>query len=258
MILTFDIGNANIAMHCVENGEALCRFVLSSNKERTADEYSAVMELLADKKGIGLADAGGAIIASVVPQLTGVLAAAVRFCTGKQPLIIGPGVKTGLNIRMDAPTELGGDLVAAAVGAIGTYPLPCIVIDMAAATAVGVIDSKGCYIGGLICTGVATGQSSLSQSASQLPNVSLRAPGRVIGRNTVDSMQSGLIYGSAAMIDGVIGRVEAELGERASVVATGDIAAGIIPHCIRRDITIDPDLVMRGLWRIYKKNRDKD
>lgn len=257
MILTFDIGNANIVMHCVENGEAVCRFVLSSNKERTADEYSAVMELLASKKGVRLSDAGGAIIASVVPQLTDVLAAAVRFCAGIQPLIVGPGVKTGLNIRMDAPTELGGDLVAAAVGAQGVYPLPCIVIDMAAATAVGVIDSKGSYIGGLICTGVATGQSSLSSSASQLPNVSLRAPGKVIGKNTVDGMQSGLIYGSAAMLDGVIARIEAELGEKAAVVATGDIAADIIPYCTRTDIAIDPDLVMRGLWNIYRKNRDK-
>ncbi|MGN1001917.1 MAG: type III pantothenate kinase [Oscillospiraceae bacterium] len=257
MILTYDIGNANIVMHCVENGEALCRFVLSSNKERTPDEYAAVMELLAAKKGVRLADAAGAVIASVVPQLTDVLAAAVRFCAGVQPLIVGPGVKTGLNIRMDAPNELGGDLVAAAVGAQGVYPLPCILIDMAAATAVGVLDGKGCYIGGLICTGVATGQTSLSRSASQLPNVSLRAPGKVIGKNTVDGMQSGLIYGAAAMLDGVIDRIEAELGQRAAVVATGDIAAAIIPYCRRDDIVIDHDLVMRGLWNIYKKNRDK-
>lgn len=257
MILTLDIGNASIVMHCVENGETVCRFVLSSNKERTPDEYSVVMELLAVRNGISLPDAAGAIIASVVPQLTDVLAEAVRRCAGIQPLIVGPGVKTGLNIRMDAPTELGGDLVAAAVGAQGVYPLPCIVIDMAAATAVGVIDSSGCYVGGLICTGVSTGQSSLSRTASQLPNVSLRAPGRVIGKNTVDGMQSGLVYGSAAMLDGIISRIESELGERASVVATGDIASYIIPYCQRTDIVIDHDLVMRGLWNIYRKNRDR-
>ena len=150
MILTFDIGNENIVMCCVENGTRLSRFELSTNKTRTADEYSVVMGLLAKKNGIDLLEAEGSIIASVVPQLTGVVAEAVKSCTGSRPLIVGPGLKSGLNIRMDAPTELGGDLVAAGVAAVERYPLPCIFIDLGTATAVGVIDGRGSYVGGLM------------------------------------------------------------------------------------------------------------
>ena len=254
MILTFDIGNMNIVMCCVAQGERLCRFVLSTEKTRTADEYSAVMELLADKNGIDLAAAEGSIIASVVPQLTGVIAQSVLRCTGTYPLIVGPGVKSGLNIRMDTPTELGGDLVAAGVAAVERFPLPCIIVDMGTATAVGVLDAAGCYIGGLICPGVGLSQSGLAKSASQLPDVSLETPKRVIGKNTRDGMRSGLIYGTAAMLDGVIARVEAELGSACSVVVTGDSAREILPCCTRRDIVLDEDLVMRGLWSIYWRN----
>ena len=257
MILTFDIGNASIVMCCVENGARLCRFTLSTNKARTADEYSVIMDLLAKKNGIDLFRATGSIIASVVPQLTGVLADAVTSCTGVRPLIVGPGVKSGLNIRMDAPTELGGDLVAAGVAAVERYPLPCIVIDMGTATAVGVIDSKGCYIGGLICPGVDLSRSSLAKNASQLPDVSLEMPKRVIGKNTNDSMRSGLIYGTAAMLDGVIRRVEEELNAPCSIVITGDSAREIIPCCSRSDFAYDEDLIMRGLWSIYRRNTCK-
>ena len=257
MILTIDIGNASIVVNCVENAEKRCRFVLAADKTRSADEYAALMHLIAAQNGENLSSAAGAIIASVVPQLTGVTAAAVERCTGKRSLIVGPGVRSGLNIRMDTPTELGGDLVAAAVAAVERYPLPCIIIDMGTATAVGVIDSRGCYIGGLICPGVSLSQYSLARSASQLPDVSLDRPKRVIGKNTRDSMQSGIIYGAAAMVDGVIERVEAELGApAASVVATGVSSEVILPYCRRQDILSDPDLVMRGLWSIWKKNRE--
>ncbi|MBE6914366.1 MAG: type III pantothenate kinase [Ruminococcaceae bacterium] len=257
MILTFDIGNANIALCCVDNGEKLCSFCLSTNDSRTPDEYVVIMSLLAERRGIDLKSAAGAVIASVVPQLTPVISAAVETLIGKQPLLVGPGVKSGLNIRMDSPGELGCDLVAAAVAAIEKYPLPCIIIDMGAATAVGVIDAAGCYIGGLICPGIALSHSGLASGASQLPNVSLAVPKRVIGKNTVDSMQSGLIHGSAAMLDGVIDRVEAELGSAATVVVTGHDAGVLLPFCRRSDMIHDEDLIMRGLWSIYCRNRDK-
>ena len=257
MILTIDIGNASLVFCFVENGEKRCRFVMSADKNRTADEYAAMMQLLAAQKGISLSEVSGTVIASVVPQLTGVTALAVERCTGQRPLIVGPGVKSGLNIRMEDPTELGGDLVAAAVAAVERFPLPCIIIDMGTATAVGVIDAKGCYVGGLICPGVSLSQYSLARSASQLPDVSLDRPKRVIGRNTRDSMRSGIIHGTAAMIDGVIDRVEAELGETAaSVVATGVSAELIVPCCRREGILLDEDLVMHGLWSIWRKNRD--
>ena len=256
MIMTLDVGNASIAVCCVEDGRRLCRFQLSSDKGRSTDEYAALMTLLAAGSGIELSAAAGAVIASVVPQLTEVLAQAVQRCTSRRPLIVGPGVKSGLNIRMDDPTELGGDLVAAAVGASERYPLPCIIVDMGTATAVGVIDRKGSYIGGLICPGVGLGQSSLAQSASQLPDVSLDKPKRIIGKNTRDSMQSGIIHGAAAMLDGVLERVESELGQSAaSVVVTGERAGVIVPNCRRDGIVIDKDLVMYGLWCIWKRNR---
>ena len=259
MILTLDIGNACITVCCVENGSRLCRFQLASDKYRTTDEYAVCMSLLAERSGIELSRASGAIIASVVPQLSAVLSPAVRRCTGHTPLIVGPGVRSGLNIRMDDPTELGGDLAAAAVAAVERYPLPCIIVDMGTATAVGVIDAKGCYIGGLICPGVGLSQSSLAQSASQLPDVSLETPKRVIGKNTRDSMQSGLIFGAAAMLDGVLDRVEAELGSpAASVVVTGESAAIVVPNCRRSGISIDEDLVMYGLWSIWRRNRGTD
>lgn len=257
MILTIDIGNANLVVCCVENGEKRCRFVLSAGETRTEDEYAALLGLLAGQHGIDLAGATGAIIASVVPQLTGTVARAVALCTGQRPLIVGPGVRSGLNIRMDAPTELGGDLVAAAVAAVERYPLPCVFLDMGTATAVGVIDGKGNYVGGLICPGVSLSRYSLARSASQLPDVSLERPRRVIGKNTRDSMQSGIIFGAAAMVDGVLDRIEAELGEpAATVVATGDTAGVILPCCRRTGILLDEDLVMRGLWSIWRRNRE--
>lgn len=256
MILTLDIANACVTVCCVEAGRRLCRFHLASDKSRTTDEYAAYITLLAGSAGIDLQRAAGAVIASVVPQLTAVVAPAVQRCTGRAPLIVGPGVRSGLNIRMDDPTELGGDLVAAAVAAAERYPLPCIIVDMGTATAVGVIDGKGCYIGGLICPGIGLSQSSLAQSASQLPDVSLEKPKRIIGKNTRDSMQSGLIHGAAAMLDGVLDRVESELGcPAASVVVTGESAGVVIPNCRRSGITIDEDLVMYGLWCIWRRNR---
>ena len=259
MILTVDIGNASIEVCCVENKEKYCRFVLASDRTRSIDEYAAVMLLLAANKGVELTRISGAIIASVVPQLTGTISEAIERCTGCRPLIVGPGVKSGLNIRMDAPTELGGDLVAAAVAALERYPLPCLIIDMGTATAIGVLDAAGCYIGGLICPGVSMSQYSLARSASQLPDVSLDRPKRVIGKNTRDSMQSGIIHGIAAMLDGVIARVESELGGRAaSIVATGVSSGVILPFCQRKDIQFDEDLVMRGLWNIWCKNRENN
>ena len=259
MILTLDIGNANIVVCCVKDGRRLCRFLLSSDKSRTADEYAAYLTLLAEAGGMDLTEAAGAVVASVVPQLTAVLVPAVRRCTGHIPMVVGPGVRSGLNIRMDDPTELGGDLAAAAVAAAERYPLPCVIVDMGTAAAFGVLDEKGCYIGGLICPGVGLGQSGLAQSASQLPDVSLETPKRIIGKNTRESMRSGLIHGAAAMLDGILDRIETELGRPlASAVVTGESAGMIVPNCRRSGIVIDEDLVMYGLWSIWRRNHGAD
>ncbi|MBR1660151.1 MAG: type III pantothenate kinase [Oscillospiraceae bacterium] len=257
MILTLDVGNSSIVLCLVENGDRLARFVLASNRDRTADEYSVLMELLARREGMDLHTAQGAIIASVVPHLTPVISQAVLACTGRQPLTVGPGVRSGLNIRMDDPAELGGDLVAAAVAVLGDYPLPCVIVDMGTATAVGVIDGKGSYIGGLICPGLSLSRDGLARGASQLSEVNIDLPKRLIGRNTRDSMRSGLIYGTAAMLDGILARIEEDLGEQVSVVVTGEAANDVIPCCRRPGILVDDDLIMRGLWRIYCRNREQ-
>ena len=255
MILTLDIGNAAIVICCVDRGECLRRFVLSSNLDRTADEYTALITLLSQQADVELFAISGAIVASVVPRLTPVLCRAVEQLTGQAPLVVGPGLKSGLNIRMDDPTELGGDLVAAAVAAIERYPLPCVVVDMGKATAIGVIDQRGAYVGGLICPGMALSSSSLAEETSQLRDVSLEPPQHTIGKNTRDSMRSGILYGTAAMLDGLVTRIEEELGAPASVILTGDGAADIVPLCRHENVMLDEDLVMRGLWRIYTKNR---
>lgn len=256
MIVTLDIGNSAISLCCAEDGRRLARFALSSDKERTADEYAVLMEVMAAREGLRLRDAAGAIAASVVPALTPVLRSAVEKATGRRALLVGPGVKSGLNIRMDDPAELGGDLVAAAVAALERYALPCVFVDMGAATAVGVLDGKGNYVGGLICPGVAMSLRSLTRDASQLSDIILGSPRGVIGRNTRDSMVSGLIYGNAAMLDGIIDRVEDALESPVSVVLTGEGAREIVRYCRREGMVVNEDLVMQGLCSIYARNRD--
>jgi type III pantothenate kinase len=255
MVLTLDIGNTNISMGAVDEDGIIFSGRLSAVKSRSTDEYAVLLRLIADQHGFDLRAVEGAIISSVVPQLTPVLRDAVKFAAGKTPLVVGPGVKSGLNIRIDDPAELGADFVAAAVAACASYPLPCITIDMGTATALGVLDGNGTYIGGAISPGVMVSLDALAAGTSQLPHVSLEAPAAAIGRSTVSCMKSGLVFGTAAMLDGLIDRFEEQLGQTASVVATGDWAEVIIPHCRRNDILIDPELNMRGLWLIWNKNK---
>ncbi len=254
MVLTLDISNSSIIVGGMEDGQAAFTLRLSTDLNRTTDEYAALLSFSATQKSVSLSDAEGAIISSVVPQLTGVLFEAVRSLTGKTPLVVGPGVKTGLRIRIDDPGELGADFVAAAVAALERYPLPCVTIDMSTATAIGVLDRDGNYIGGVIAPGLVVSGNALARRTAQLPNVYVQPPQTVICRNTADSIRSGLVYGTAAMLDGLLDRIESELGQSVSVVATGDQAAAIAPLC-RREITLEKDLLMRGLWLIYQKNR---
>ncbi len=254
MILALDIGNTCIIVGGMDDGRAAFSFRLSTDLARTADEYAALLSFSAAQKKVDLRDVEGAILSSVVPQLTGALFEAVRGLTGKTPLIVGPGVKTGLRIRIDDPGELGADFVAAAVAALDRYPLPCVTIDMSTATAIGVLDAEGNYIGGVIAPGLVVSGNALARRTAQLPNVYVQPPQSVICKNTADSMRSGLVYGTAAMLDGLLDRIEEELGKPISVVATGDQAASIAPFC-RRKIELEDELLMRGLWLIYQKNR---
>ena len=254
MVLTFDIGNSNIIFAGVENGRAVFSCSLSTSTPRTADEYAVLLQLMASQRNIDLHAAEGAIIASVVPQQTNLLRQALQFVSGKTALVVGPGVKTGLNIRIDDPSELGGDFVAAAAAALERYPLPCVTIDMGMATAMGVLDRNGNYIGGAIAPGLILSQNALLRNASKLPSVAPEAPARVICKTTEDSVRSGVVFGAAALLDGLIERMESELGESVTAVATGDLANYVLPYCRRKGIINDPELITRGLWLIYKRN----
>lgn len=257
MILTLDVSNSNIIFGGLTEGKAefICR--LSSSGARTADEYAVLLRLVARHRGFDLGRIQGAIMSSVVPPLTPVIMEAVKAASGHTPMLVGPGIRTGLNIRIDDPNALGGDFVASAVAALSDYPLPCVTIDMSTATSIGVLDKRGNYIGGAICPGILVSQRALTSVTSQLPKVSIEVPSNIIGRDTAESMRTGLVFGAAAMLEGLLDRIEEELGDPISVVATGDWAPLITPLCRRHQIVVDETLLMRGLWMIYHKNVKK-
>ena len=255
MIFCVDISNNRIEFAAMEGTKAVFVARLSTDKARSADEYGVLIDLISRRHGVIPPEADGSIIGSVVPELTPVLWRAMKDITGRRTLVVGPGVKTGLNIRIDTPSELASDFVTTAVAAIAAYPLPCVTVNMDTALAIGVIDKNGCYIGGAIAAGVMASQIALSRGAAKLHSVTPEAPGHVIGKNTVDSMKSGLIYGSAAMLDGLLTGIDEELGDTATVVATGQWAEQVLPHCRRAGLILDKELSLRGLAMIYEKNR---
>ena len=169
-------------------------------------------------------------------------------------MVLGPGVKTGLNIVMDNPGQLGADLVADAVAGLASYPVPLVVIDMGTATTISVVNSKKQYIGGMIMPGVRISLDALTARASQLSGISIDAPRHIIGKNTIECMKSGVLYSNAAALDGIIDRIEEELGEKTTVIATGGLAKKIVPHC-RKEIILDEELLLKGLMLIYRKNK---
>lgn len=253
MILAIDIGNTNIVIGCIEGKE--CAFVerLSTVRTKTELEYAIDIKNVLDIYHIRSEDLEGGIISSVVPQITTVARLAVEKILKKEPLVVGAGIKTGLNIQIDNPVQLGSDLVVDSVAAIAEYPVPLLVFDMGTANTVCVIDGKKNYIGSMIYPGIEVSLNSLTANASQLGGISIDVPEHIVGKNTVESMKSGMIYSAAASIDGIIDRLSQELGGRVTTVATGGLAKKIIPHC-RRDVILDDDLLLKGLEIIYRKN----
>lgn len=254
MILAIDVGNSNIVLGCIDEGKILNTVSIQTNDGCSAVEYAIKLkDILAlydiDPKGFD-----GAIMSSVVPQLTGALQEAVRILTGVKCLVVGPGMKTGMNVRIDDPGTLAGDLVVGSVAATNYYGTPCIVLDMGTATTMVVIDQKGSYLGGAILAGVKLSLNALASGTSLLPDISISAPKKCIATNTVDSMRSGAVYGTAAMIDGMLERMEAELGMECRIIATGGLARFITPLC-KREIICDDDLLLKGLWFLYQKNK---
>lgn len=253
MILAIDIGNTNLVIGGYENAEAVFTERISTDKNKTSLEYAILFKTALDIHGVRPSSVEGAIIGSVVPQLTFIVRTALRKVSGVEALVLGPGLKTGLNIRMDNPSAVGADLIAGAVGALQRYEPPLIVIDMGTATTLIVVDQDRNYIGGMIMTGLRLSLNALVSQAAQLPGISLEVPKSVIGKNTADAMRSGLLYGNAAMLDGLIDRVEAELGRKAHVIATGGLAGTVIGQC-HTEITLERNLVLDGLIAIYRRN----
>lgn len=255
MILALDIGNTNIVIGCMEQGT--CRFVerVSTNSLKTELEYVVDFKTLLELYQIPMEDITGCIMASVVPPLNNIVLSALRKLLQVTPILVGPGVKTGLNILMDNPGQVGADLIVDAVAGLHYYGAPIIMIDLGTATTISVVDKNKNYIGGMILPGVRVSLDSLVNRTSQLPRISLDAPKKVIGKNTIDCMKSGVIIGQASCLDGMIERIWDELGYETNVVATGGLAGCIIPHC-RNKIICDNELTLKGLDIIYRKNTE--
>lgn len=255
MILAIDAGNTNIVLGCMVDGSIRFTARVRTDRAKTEDEYALIFRNLFDLHQVERHIVDGAILSCVVSELTDVLCKAVETVIKKRPLVVGAGLKNGLNIKIDNPAQLGADLVADAVAALAKYPKPLAIFDMGTANTMSVIDGKGQFLGGAIMAGPRLTVDMLSTRTSQLPHIELDAPAKVISSNTIQCMQSGAIYGHAAMIDGLIDRVEEELGEPlAAVVATGGLSPKIIPFC-RRKIILEENLMLHGLQIIYDKNR---
>ncbi len=253
MILALDIGNTNIEVGCVDEKKIYFTERLSTDINKTDLEYAVLIKTVLELHGVREKNVEGAIISSVVPPLNHILKVAIRKLLHCSPVVVGAGLKTGLNIRIDNPGSMGADLVVDSVAGLNEYGAPLIIVDMGTATTITVIDKNRCYVGGVIIPGVMVSLESLVSGTSQLPRVSLATPAKCIGKNTVDCMKSGIIYGQASQVDGMIDRFQEELGYDCTLVATGGMAKIIIPRCIH-DIVVDNYLMMKGLRIIYYKN----
>ena len=253
MVLAIDIGNTNIVIGCFEDKKILFVERVSTNRGATDLEYASVIRTAIHIHGYNSSTLTGAIISSVVPGITGIVRRAIEKYAKIKVLVVEPGLKTGLSIKVDNPAQVGSDLVVDAVAGINHYPTPLIIVDMGTATTVSVIDRTKSYIGGMILPGVAISADALTSRTSQLPRIAFEAPRNAIGRNTVDCMKNGIMYSSACALDGIIERIEEELGESCTVIATGGLASIVTPLC-RRDIILDDDLLLKGLMTIYNKN----
>ena len=253
MLICVDIGNSNITIGVFDGDELKFTARLATDTRRTSDQYAIEIRDIIHIYNIERSKIKKAAISSVVPTVGSAIEKAVIRLFDIKPLVLGPGVKTGLNIKIDNPAQLGADLAAGAVGCLAKYPCPCIIIDMGTATTISVLGKNGEFLGGVIAAGIKLTLDALSSRTAQLPSVSIEAPKKTIGTNTTDCMKSGLIIGQSAMLDGLISRIERELGEAATVVATGGLAGEVIKHC-DHNIILNDNLLLDGLRIIYEKN----
>ena len=254
MLLAIDIGNTNIVIGCMKDDEIVFKARIATDRLRTSDQYGVEIKNMIEAFGVNLKEIDDCIISSVVPPVFNSVRTGVLKIIGKQPMVVSPGLKTGLNIHVDVPSQVGSDRIVIAVAALAEYEAPLILMDLGTATTIEVVEPDNRYVGGVIFPGVMVSLDALTSRAAQLPGISLDKPKAVIGKNTVDCMRSGMMYGTAAMLDGLIERIEEELGHQCTIVATGGLAKFITPLC-KREIILERDLLLKGLNIIYKKNK---
>lgn len=253
MVFVLDIGNTHIVAGVYKDGKLAHHWRISTDRKKTEDEYGLIFVAMLAHAGVSLGSFTGAAIASVVPPLTPILEKAVRQYVGPSPIVVGPGTKTGMNIKYENPKEVGPDRIVNAVAAYQKYGGPVIVVDFGTATTLDVVSADGEYLGGAIAPGILTATDALFEKASRLPRIEIARPQSAIGRNTVQSMQSGIVFGFAGQVDGLVTRVSEELRTEPYVVATGGLA-GLVAAESRTIKTVDPWLTLDGLYIIYQRN----
>ena len=254
MVLAIDIGNTNISLGCMQDDKIFFEARIATDRARTSDQYGVEIKNMMEAFGVQLTDVDDCIISSVVPPVFNSVNTGVFKITGHQPMVVKPGLKTGLNICMDTPSQVGADRIVVAVAALTKFRAPLVIIDMGTATTIEVVEPENRYIGGVIIPGVHISMDALTSKTAQLPGISLDKPGKVVAKNTVACMRSGIMYGTATMLDGMIDLIADELGHESTVIATGGLAQFVTPLC-RHDIILDKDLLLRGLYAIYKMNK---
>lgn len=254
MLLAIDIGNTNLVIGCMEDDRILFKARIATDRLRTSDQYGVEIKNMMEAYGVQVSQIDDCIISSVVPPVFNSVRTGVIKIIGKQPMVVGPGLKTGLNIHMDVPSQVGSDRIVIAVAALAEYKAPLILIDLGTATTIEVVEPDNVYLGGLIFPGVRVSLDALTSRTSQLPGISLDKPKQVIGKNTVDCMRSGMMYGTAAMLDGLVDRIEEELGHSSTIIATGGMAQFITPLC-KHPMILEKNLLLKGLNILYKKNK---
>lgn len=254
MLLAIDIGNTNIVIGVIREDQILFKARIATDRLRTSDQYGVEIKNMLEAYGAKVEEIEDCIISSVVPPVFHSVRTGVLKVIGKEPMVVGPGLKTGLNIHMDVPSQVGSDRIVIAVAALAEYKAPLILMDLGTATTIEVVEPENKYVGGVIIPGMRVSLDALTSRTAQLPGISLEKPRQVIGRNTVDCMRSGMMYGTAAMLDGLIDRMEEELGHSATILATGGMAQFVTPMC-KHEIILDKDLLLKGLNVLYKKNK---
>lgn len=254
MILVIDVGNTNIVLGVYDNDELKHYWRIATNRNNTEDEYGLLVKSLFEHEGTSYKDIEGIIISSVVPPIMNSLE---RMCIkyfGIEPLIVGPGIKTGLNIKYENPKEVGADRIVNAVAAIHEYGAPLIIIDFGTATTYCFVDETGSYMGGAIAPGIYISTEALYTKAAKLPRIEIVPPNNIVGKNTIEAMQSGIIYGYVGQVEGIASRMKAGSKRNPTVIATGGLARLIAQEAKIIDI-VDPLLTLKGLQLIYKRNR---